>query len=104
MASVDAFVDQPRYQAPARQLYWHYPHYYPTTTPVSAMRTGVWKLIEYLEDSRIELYNLKDDLGEQHDLANDYPKIAQEMQANLKSWRKSVDAQMPTPNRERERD
>jgi arylsulfatase A len=89
---------------PARQLYWHYPHYYPTTTPVSAMRTGVWKLIEYLEDSRIELYNLKDDLGEQHDLANDYPKIAQEMQANLKSWRKSVDAQMPTPNRERERD
>ena len=31
-------------------LYWHYPHYYPTTTPVSAVRQGNWKLLEYYED------------------------------------------------------
>ena len=28
-------------------LYWHYPHYYPTTTPVSSIRQGDWKLLHY---------------------------------------------------------
>ena len=45
-------------------LFFHYPHYYATTTPVSAIRQGDWKLLEYFEDHHLELYNLKDDLGE----------------------------------------
>ena len=54
-------------QAPAsaffsRPLYFHYPHYYPTTSPVSAVRSGDWKLLEYFEEDRLELYNLSDDL------------------------------------------
>ncbi len=28
-------------------LYFHYPHYYSTTTPVSAVRAGGWKLFHY---------------------------------------------------------
>src|SRR5207237_72259 len=43
-------------------LYFHFPHYYVTTAPVSAIRAGDWKLLEYLEDNRLELYNLHDDL------------------------------------------
>src|SRR5262249_45669269 len=46
-------------------IYWHYPHYHPGgATPYSAIRQGDWKLIEFYEDSRVELYNLKDDIGE----------------------------------------
>ena len=47
----------------------HYPHYYATTSPVSSVRTRDWKLMEYYEDGNLELYNLADDPGEQHNLA-----------------------------------
>lgn len=60
-------------------LYWHYPHYYPTTSPVSSIRLGDWKLLEYFEENRVELYNLKADIGEQKDLVGQMPEKAQEM-------------------------
>ena len=47
----------------------HYPHYYATTAPVSAIRAGDWKLLEYFADNHVELYGLKDDPGESRDLA-----------------------------------
>jgi arylsulfatase A-like enzyme len=56
-------------------LYWHYPHYHPGgATPYSALRQGDWKLIEFLEDDHVELYNLKADIGEQNDLAKTMPE------------------------------
>jgi arylsulfatase A len=79
-------------------LHWHYPHYYSTTTPVSAIRSGDWKLLEYLEDGRLELYNLRDDLGEQVDLAKRLPERRDELATKLRTWRKSVKAQMPIQN------
>ncbi len=81
-------------------LYFHYPHYYPTTTPVSASRVGDWKLLEYHEDSRVELYNLKEDVGEAKDLAAKMSAKADELLRGLRAWRKGVNAQMPTPNPE----
>lgn len=54
-------------------LFWHYPHYYFNTGPVTAMRWQAWKLLEYYEDGRLELYNLNDDLEEQTDLAGVHP-------------------------------
>lgn len=83
---------------PREELYFHYPHYYPTTTPVSAIRTREWKLLEYLEDGKQELYNLAQDPGESHDLAAEQPRRTAELKARLDSWRKSVNAQMPAPN------
>jgi arylsulfatase A len=77
-------------------LYWHYPHYYPTTTPVNAIRQGDWKLLEYFEDNHIELYNLSNDIGEQNNLAEKMPEKAEELRNHLGAWRKAVDAQMPT--------
>jgi arylsulfatase A-like enzyme len=79
-------------------LFFHYPHYYATTTPAGAVRAGDWKLLEYFEDDRVELYNLKDDLGEKTDLAKKMPEKADDLRAKLHAWRKAVDAAMPTPN------
>jgi arylsulfatase A-like enzyme len=78
-------------------LFFHYPHYYPTTTPVSAVRAGDWKLLEYHEDRRLELYHLKDDLGEKTNLAATTPDKTAELRQLLDAWRKDVGAQMPTP-------
>ncbi|MFC1604641.1 sulfatase [Planctomycetota bacterium] len=79
-------------------LYWHYPHYYPTTSPVSSIRQGEWKLLEYFEDNHIELYNLKKDIGEQNDLAKAMPEKAEELRKHLDAWRTAVDAQVPKKN------
>jgi arylsulfatase A len=79
-------------------LYFHYPHYYPTTTPVGAVRAGDWKLLEYFEDNRIELFNLKDDLGETTNLAETRPEKAAELREQLHRWRADVGAAMPSPN------
>ncbi len=79
-------------------LYFHYPHYYPTTTPVSAIRAGDWKLLEYYEDGHVELYNLRDDIGETKDLAKAKPDKAAELKRKLHAWLNRVDAQKPSPN------
>jgi arylsulfatase A-like enzyme len=79
-------------------LFFHYPHYYETTTPVGAIRAGDWKLLEYLEDGRIELYHLKDDPGEKTDLAPQMPDKAASLLQQLHHWRTQVGAAMPTAN------
>ena len=56
------------------------------------------KLIEYYEDGMLELYNLRDDLGESKNLARQLPEKTWELQRILDAWRKSVDARMPTLN------
>jgi arylsulfatase A len=82
-------------------LYWHYPHYYATTAPVSAVRQGDWKLLEYFEDGSLELYNLRDDIGEASNLAERMPDRVQSLHKDLKDWRRRVNAQIPTSNKAR---
>jgi uncharacterized sulfatase len=79
-------------------LYFHYPHYYHTTTPVSAIRARDWKLLEFFEDNHLELYNLHDDLSEKHNLAAQMPEKAAELRDKLHAWRESVGAALPRPN------
>ncbi|QNE41963.1 sulfatase (plasmid) [Hymenobacter sp. NBH84] len=83
-----------------RALIWHYPNkWYPgpagITSYVSAIRQGDWKLLYFAKPGRLELYNLKNDLGEQHNLVATNPKktrqLAQELTRKLKAW----DAQLP---------
>jgi arylsulfatase A-like enzyme len=83
---------------PARDLYFHYPHYYQTSTPVSALRSGRWKALQFLEDGHLELYNLEADIQEQHNLAEKYRARAEQIRSRLDAWRTSVDAQMPAIN------
>jgi len=77
-------------------LCFHYPHYYPTTSPVSAIRAGDWKLLQYYEDGHVELYNLANDLGETTDLSKEMPDQAARLLRRLSEWRDSVGAQLPT--------
>jgi arylsulfatase A-like enzyme len=86
--------------SPARNtLYWHYPHYSDQGgTPTSAIREGDWKLIEFLEDGHLELYNLALDIGEQYNLASSYDDKALDLYRKLQGWRTSMNAAMPTPN------
>ncbi len=79
------------------ELYWHYPHYH-ATKPCAVVREGDFKLVKYLEDERLELYNLADDIGEMYDLADDMPEKTNKMHQMLKKWWEEVDAQMPTLN------
>ena len=84
---------------PERALYWHYPHYgNQGGAPGAAIREGDWKLIEWYEDGRRELFNLREDLGEQKDLATSNSVEATALAAKLEAWRKDVGALMPTPN------
>jgi arylsulfatase A-like enzyme len=89
-------------------LYWHFPGYLGAsnnqwrTKPVGAVRVGDWKLIENYEDGSLELYNLKDDLGETHNLAQSERERGQQLKAKLDAWRESVGAKMPTPNTKRD--
>ena len=86
--------------APEREgIYWHYPHYgNQGGAPGGAVRAGDWKLIEWYEDGRLELFNLKEDIGEKVNLADKHPQIARELHEKLKAWRQRVAARMPSPN------
>ena len=84
---------------PERALYWHYPHYgNQGGAPGAAIRMGDWKLIEWYEDGRRELFNLREDLGEQKNLAPSNPDQVKVLAAKLEAWRKDVGALMPIPN------
>ena len=80
-------------------LYWHYPHYSNQGgPPAGAVRAGNYKLIEFFEDGRLELYDLANDIGEANDLARRDPKRTAQMHEMLKRWRASVNAAMPAAN------
>lgn len=84
---------------PGRPLFWHYPHYCGSRGgPNGAVRLGDFKLLQWYEDMRVELFDLKNDLGEQTDLAAKMPAKADELRKALEAWRISVNAEMPVPN------
>ncbi len=85
-------------------LFWHFPGYLGAkentwrTTPAGAIRAGDWKLQEFFEDGRLELYNLRDDIGEKKNLAAAQPEKAKELHKQLVAWREQIKAPMPTLN------
>lgn len=83
-------------------IYWHFPQYsnHGMQSPGGAVRDGDYKLLEYFENGTVQLFNLKDDIGEQNDLSNTHVQKAKELTAKLHQWRKDVDAQMMSPNPE----
>ncbi len=82
-------------------LYWHYPHYCSgkgeSAAPYSIIRAGGWKLIRHYEGSRLELFNLAEDLGEKRDLTAKMPEKARQLNGQLSAWLKSVGAKLPKP-------
>jgi arylsulfatase A-like enzyme len=95
-----SFADVLRGKQPegSRPLFWHYPHYHGSTwTPGGAIRDGDWKLVEFFEDNRSELYNLKHDPSETTDVSANNPGKKGELLERLHRWQKSVSAAMPVP-------
>ena len=95
-----------------RALYWHFPAYlemykkdrafedsqgkpYFRTTPVSVIRDGDWKLLEYFESGELELYNLATDIGERMNLVQRNPTKARELHQKLKVWQGQTNAFIP---------
>jgi len=65
------------------------------------VRLGDWKLIEFFEDNSTELYNLKEDIGEQNNLAEKFPAKVKELHKLMTDWRKEINAPVPSiPNLE----
>jgi len=85
-------------------IFQHFPGYLGAgensfrTTPVSLVQSGDWKLMEFHEDGRLELYNLASDIGETKNLAKQNPEKTRELHDRLKAWRADVKAAMPTKN------
>ncbi len=92
-------------QLQRQAVYWHFPGYLGAggntwrTMPVSVIRSGDWKLLHFIEDDRVELYNLKEDLGETKDVSKAQPDQARQLLTQLKTWRTTINAPMPTPNK-----
>lgn len=84
---------------PDRSLFWHYPHYgNQGGEPSAIIQQGDWKLIQYYEDGRLELYNITEDIGEQNNLVDQQPKKTEAMADQLRQWLTRVDATMPSSN------
>ncbi len=91
-----AFIGEP---LTTREIYWHYPHYSNQGgKPAGAVRFKEYKLIEFYEDGRRELYDLKKDISESRNLIDELPAITEALTEALHDWRKEVSAKMPTPN------
>lgn len=103
-ASMVSLWKDPRSPWTREAIYQHFPGYLGAgentwrTTPVSLIHQGDWKLMEFLEDGRLELYNLRDDLGETKNLVREQPDKARELHEKLIRWRTEVKAPMPTKN------
>lgn len=91
------------YSSQDRPLFWHFPNNWGPVGPgigaSSTIRLGDWKLIYYHERRNFELFNLKEDIGEQHNLAESHPEKVYELAQRLSEYLVSVDAQMPADKR-----
>jgi arylsulfatase A-like enzyme len=80
-------------------LYWHYPHYHGSRwKPGAAVRAGDWKLLEFYENEKVELYNLKEDIGETTDLSQQEPEQTAALLKVLHDWQERMEAKWPVKN------
>jgi arylsulfatase A-like enzyme len=80
-------------------VFWHYPHYgNQGGTPSCAVRLGYYKLIEFYEDGRLELYHLGEDISEVHDIASNHPDLVRYLRGKLRAWRSGAGAILPEIN------
>jgi arylsulfatase A-like enzyme len=106
--SLAPLFQNPRAKLPREAIYAHFPGYLEgrgagawRTTPVGWVRARDFKLLEFFEDGRLELYNLKDDLGEKQNLAEAQPQKTAHLHGLLKAWRQTLKAPMPQPKDQR---
>ncbi len=87
------FQDEP---APlqTRPLFWHLASCY-RNGACSVIRKDNMKLIQFLADGKLELYDLKNDPREEHNLAQSPPEQTQALLKALVDWRTQNDVSLP---------
>ena len=87
-------------------IFFHTPHYIqardPNTgelwmRPASSVRQGDWKLIRWYGEGDA-LYNLRNDIGETRDLADERADVTARLSTMLDGWLNETGAVIPTPN------
>ncbi|MEO1011563.1 MAG: sulfatase [Bacteroidota bacterium] len=83
-----------------RSLFWHFPHFrLSKVKPYSIVRDGDWKLIKrHRQNTEYELYNLKEDVSEAHDLAMEMPEKVKELKGKLDKMILHTGAKLPIIN------
>ncbi len=86
-----------------RPILWHFPnHWDGTQNPeegygaFSALLDGDYHLIYSWETKELRLFNIREDIGEEKNLAGSLPKITRKMARQLTKMLKKCDAQRPT--------
>ncbi len=86
-----------------RVLVWHFPNLWGESQNLkegygaySAIMKGDYHLIYTWETRQLRLYNVKEDIGEQHDLAQAMPDKVKELAAELSDYLRERDAQRPS--------
>ncbi len=77
-----------------RTLYWHIASRY-KNDPCTVMRKGDWKLIQYLLNGQVELYNIKKDQLESNDLSESNPEKVKSLVQEMQQWRKVNNVPLP---------
>lgn len=90
---------QPGATGPGRPLFWHYPHYgNQGGAPGAAVLEDGWKLIEWFEDGRLELFRIAEDASESINRAADQPERLERLHRRLRAWQTEVGARMSVVN------
>ena len=99
--SIVKLLKDPETKLKREPIYFHFPGYLEAgkkgwrTTPAAMMRSEDFTLLEFFEDNRIELYNVREDIGQKVNLAMKMPEKTKEMHEQMLAWRKSIRAEMP---------
>jgi len=84
---------------PVRTLFWHFPHYTNQgSRPSGAVRDGNWMMVEYYDEEKAELYDLRQDVSETQDVAASQAERVSRMRAALPARCRDVRAPSNTPN------
>jgi len=83
-------------------IFWHSPMGRPISTGdynSSAVRLGDYKLVEWYDENRIELFNISKDIKEEHNIAEQNPEKAKELHELLVNWKKEISAKVLDPSK-----
>lgn len=96
--SLASTLASPETMLPQRNFYWHFPldaPHFLGGRSAGSIRQGDWKLIEFFDDSTVELFNLKEDQSEERDLSRAHPGKVTALKKALAQWRSEVGAETP---------
>jgi arylsulfatase A-like enzyme len=83
-----------------KPLVWHYPNNWGPSGPgigaTSTIREGDWKLVYWYKHGKLELFNIREDIGEKNDIANSNPQKVAELAKTLGTYLREVNAFRPS--------